>query len=315
MNFESLISPISKESFLNDYFEKRPLVIQRNNPFYFDELLTLSDLDTILHRGNSLGKIEVSMSNSKRKIYSSEYLKTSLEQNVVIRNGLDLPKALNLFSNDKATLLVNFSQRVWKPINDLVKSIGDSLNSKAGANIFITPSYSQCFDAHFDEHDLFIVQISGSKKWKIFEYAEYLPLEPQNQRQYDFSKLKLLHEVELKAGDTVYFPRGFVHEVITTNEVSTHITFGCVNVTWLATIENYLKSVLKESAYFRSNLDLSIYQDKEKREVFINDLCEFVERELTLEKLATFTKKENVKKSTEEGFKFKMPELSKHLEL
>src|SRR5690606_3406789 len=62
---------------------------------------------------------------------------------------------------------------------------------------------------------------------------------PQNERNFDFSKLKLLYEIDLQQGDILYLPREFVHDVTTTDRASAHISFGGQHFTW-ATIVNSL---------------------------------------------------------------------------
>ena len=47
-SLETLIDPVSKEDFFNAYFESQRLLVRRNRPDYFDELLTLDDVDRLL---------------------------------------------------------------------------------------------------------------------------------------------------------------------------------------------------------------------------------------------------------------------------
>jgi ribosomal protein L16 Arg81 hydroxylase len=39
-------------------------------------------------------------------------------------------------------------------------------------------------------------------------------------------------EFDLRAGDTLYLPRGLVHEAISTDETSLHVTVGILSWTW-----------------------------------------------------------------------------------
>jgi ribosomal protein L16 Arg81 hydroxylase len=39
-------------------------------------------------------------------------------------------------------------------------------------------------------------------------------------------------EFELRAGDTLSLPRGLVHEAISTDETSLHVTVGVLSWTW-----------------------------------------------------------------------------------
>ena len=43
-----LISPTTIDTFFDEYWQRKPLVVHRDDPKYFAELLTLEDVDTIL---------------------------------------------------------------------------------------------------------------------------------------------------------------------------------------------------------------------------------------------------------------------------
>src|SRR5215813_10916206 len=43
-----LINPIDPRSFKAEYWDKRPLIVKRNDPTYYDGLLSLIDVDHIL---------------------------------------------------------------------------------------------------------------------------------------------------------------------------------------------------------------------------------------------------------------------------
>src|SRR5262252_6271811 len=48
LSLAGLISPMAADTFGRDYWEKRPLLIQRGMPDYYQELLTLDDIDRFL---------------------------------------------------------------------------------------------------------------------------------------------------------------------------------------------------------------------------------------------------------------------------
>jgi Cupin superfamily protein len=43
-----LIHPLSVSEFLSEYWEKQPLLLRRNDPDYYSDLLTLEDMDRII---------------------------------------------------------------------------------------------------------------------------------------------------------------------------------------------------------------------------------------------------------------------------
>ena len=46
------IDPLALDTFLSDYWEKKPLIIPRSQPGYFSSLLSLEAVDTILTSTN-----------------------------------------------------------------------------------------------------------------------------------------------------------------------------------------------------------------------------------------------------------------------
>lgn len=84
-----------------------------------------------------------------------------------------------------------------------------------GANLYLTPPNSQGLDTHFDDHCVFVYQLIGRKRWKVYPSEVPLP------RLYNFKALSHRpHEdgasqYELKEGDVLYIPRGFPHEAHT----------------------------------------------------------------------------------------------------
>ena len=79
---------------------------------------------------------------------------------------------------------------------------------------------------HFDDHDAFILQLEGSKEWRLYGFAAEQPLRG---RHFDIDA-SLLGEPSqtlcLEAGDLLYVPRGLVHQAHATDTSSLHLTLG-----------------------------------------------------------------------------------------
>ncbi|XP_057767302.1 uncharacterized protein LOC130987699 isoform X2 [Salvia miltiorrhiza] len=91
----------------------------------------------------------------------------------------------------------------------------------AGVNMYLTPSDSQGLARHSDDHCVFVCQLIGAKRWKIYP-------RPDSQLPRLYEPCSSLHDLEdgsheghghqqivLKEGDILYIPRGFPHEAIT----------------------------------------------------------------------------------------------------
>ncbi|KAH7544741.1 hypothetical protein FEM48_Zijuj01G0018400 [Ziziphus jujuba var. spinosa] len=122
-----------------------------------------------------------------------------------------------------------------------IAAIADGLASlfgqpSVGVNMYLTPPNSQGLARHYDDHCVFVCQLLGTKKWKVFSKSN-----SQLPRLYD--PIDSLHcpEAEnstaactlfsLGEGDVLYIPRGFPHEACTNSGdgysgFSLHLTFG-----------------------------------------------------------------------------------------
>ncbi|KAL9150979.1 hypothetical protein ABFS82_11G023800 [Erythranthe guttata] len=109
-----------------------------------------------------------------------------------------------------------------------IAAIADGLASlfgqpSAGVNMYLTPANSQGLARHSDDHCVFVCQIIGVKRWKVFPRPDFqLPrlYEPcdswhdleNKSRKSDGGECQ---EFLLEEGDVLYIPRGSPHEAVT----------------------------------------------------------------------------------------------------
>ena len=69
---------------------------------------------------------------------------------------------------------------------------------------------------HYDDVEVFVLQLEGSKSWKLYHPVQNLPREHSG----DFDRDELdepFQELNLQPGDLMYLPRGVIHEARTSN--------------------------------------------------------------------------------------------------
>src|SRR4029453_18350276 len=76
-------------------------------------------------------------------------------------------RLVRLFA-DGSTLVLQALHRFWPPIIEFCQRLPAGLGHPVQANAYITPPQSQGFSAHYDVHDVFVVQIAGEKQWRIY---------------------------------------------------------------------------------------------------------------------------------------------------
>ncbi|MBW8685991.1 JmjC domain-containing protein [Chitinophaga rhizophila] len=295
-DFQQLIAPFDKQEFISNYYEKKPLVIRRGDPQYYERLLSVKDIDTIIKTGIEQGNLQLTMSHAAKKILPADYMSGWSNDRVIVQTGINQNKVFERFVQDKATMIIHNTLRYNAALQDLVSSVDASFGCNSGVNVFITPSNAQCFQVHYDEHDLFIIQISGSKRWKLFESAVYLPLEPQNKRAVDFSGLALLEDICLEQGDLLYLPRGFVHEVTTTDQLSCHITLGLMNMSWIKRFADHLTQVaLEDEPIFRKAYLGSANRSVEELQHIVLQLRKTLAQHLSVDAIQAYLDQQAIK--------------------
>lgn len=127
---------------------------------------------------------------------------------------------------------------------------------------YLTPSDSQGFAHHYDTHSVLIVQTAGSKTWQLHTpvYAnplEHQPFNGQSVSEAEWDRMrngKPFLEATLQAGDTLWIPRGWIHNGFATDNHSLHVSFSFPALTpyWVAM---ELAKALGDEPAFRAELD------------------------------------------------------------
>lgn len=169
-----------------------------------------------------------------------------------IADQVDDSKLSALFA-DGSTLVLQALHRTWPPLIDFTQQLASELGHPVQVNAYVTPPQSRGFDAHYDVHDVFVLQVSGRKRWRIHEPVHTAPLrdQPWTDRREAVAAAAdtppMIDEV-LEPGDCLYLPRGYLHAATALGDVSTHLTFG---------VHTWTRHALARTMLDRALLDLA----------------------------------------------------------
>jgi uncharacterized RmlC-like cupin family protein len=153
-----------------------------------------------------------------------------------------------------ATLVLQALHEAHGSLADLSRNLGNELSAMVQINAYLTPANAQGFSTHYDTHDVFILQVSGSKHWRIFESPLELPLTHQPYEAGNAVPTSLIEDVKIHTGDLIYIPRGFAHDARSTDVTSLHLTVGVHPITWAAVILSAVGAGIEGDPRFRASL-------------------------------------------------------------
>jgi hypothetical protein len=151
-----------------------------------------------------------------------------------------------------ATIVLQALHLSWLPLARYCRALEAELGHSVQANAYFTPRGSQGLPVHHDTHEVLSLQVAGHKRWLVYEPVLELPLKHQRYRPSMGAPGEAVLDVTLRAGDTLYLPRGWLHEAVTSDSDSLHITIG-VNVRrWVDALRRVLDELEWELPFRRS---------------------------------------------------------------
>jgi ribosomal protein L16 Arg81 hydroxylase len=220
-SFDSLIHPKSRDEFFGQHWETKPFVLKRNIPGFFDEVLALADVDLYLGT-RAFHEPDIRIVKNGKDSKFDDYAKGGIA---------DRAKVMQQF-RDGAMLVLSHMNRHHLPLAELLSRCEAQTHVPMRSNVYLSPPNSRGFKLHWDTHDVLILQISGSKRWHLYDSPFDLPHEDQKRRlKKRIDEANKLTEVVLEPGSVLFLPRGFVHGAESENEHSLHITIGLRSLT------------------------------------------------------------------------------------
>ncbi len=183
---------------------------QREIPDYYGDLFTLDDFDEAITRAPSY--VKLANAESKKN-----------QQYKPVVQGLE---AVLADMRAGGTLVLDQLHHTDPKLSLLCRTLAPELGHRFQTNLYLTPPHGKGFTPHWDNHDVFILQVLGSKHWKIETTRRKLP-EPAEPMGTEGRELRGEPTAfTVRQGDLIYIPRGFVHAAECGEEPSLHITFG-----------------------------------------------------------------------------------------
>lgn len=181
-------------------------------------------------------------------------------------------------------------EELHQPVGELALAIQDALRADVFVNAHAGLEESKGFNTHWDGHDVFVLQISGAKRWRMFGTTLKHPLPVAPNAKVGAPTIPVWETI-LRQGDLLYVPRGFWHSAEALNEPTLHVTIGITSPTGIDFM-SWLCQQFDDSGVFRQ--DIARVEDFKQRENYLERLrVEFVSK-MNIDALDTFLERQTL---------------------
>jgi ribosomal protein L16 Arg81 hydroxylase len=244
LSISHLLEPVSLETFLSRYYEREPLVIDRDSPSHYDGLASLETLEDILC-ATALTADDIGVADDSRYIDPDEYLYAG--------EKVDAVRVQRLFDQGATISLRQLHLKV-PSLARLCRSAERQFSCAFQANLYFTPPNAQGLKTHHDTHDVFVLQITGSKQWRAYKPVVPLPLPGQRYFWRTPPDGPPMNTFTLRPGGFFYCPRGTPHNARAGGEASVHVSLGALATTWTELLLEVVADVALRDPAFRASL-------------------------------------------------------------
>jgi hypothetical protein len=247
---ETILEPCRAEEFLASSWGKTYKHI-RGWPGKFQALLPWHELNKILRR-HRLDFPRLRLMRDGQRVPVSSYIRPATNARRQSSIPKLLPAGLTSHLREGATLVLDAVDELYRPVEELAEGLEFIFHEHVQVNMYAGWQTSRGFDLHWDDHDVFILQVTGRKLWRIYGETRKHPVTgdaAEKPEKIDDP----VWEAMLEDGDLLYIPRGWWHVALPVSEPTLHLTVGIHKRTGVDLLR-WLADELRESAAFRQDL-------------------------------------------------------------
>ncbi|HEX7829656.1 MAG TPA: cupin domain-containing protein [Thermoanaerobaculia bacterium] len=245
IRFDDLIAPVDREHFFTAYWEREPLLTSGRDPHFFRSLFALRDVDHYIarHRPRAGKGIDLVTSDG------------FVADNYMHGDGVANLRLVTESYLAGSTIVLSGLEETWEPLVRLSRAIEGELSHPISMTVYATPPRFRGVKPHFDTQENFLLQVEGTKTWRVWKPVQELP--PVEGSYVPVTRDRLgepIFEGVMHPGDSLYIPRGFVHEGVAGDDPSLHVTVDVHVRTWEDFVNDAVAAMAARDPRFRRSL-------------------------------------------------------------
>jgi ribosomal protein L16 Arg81 hydroxylase len=206
--------------FFAEYFNKKPLLRKGSIKGDARDILSIRKLDELLQL-EVVRPPYIKVNHNGSGVPEKGYTRSVVVQGVNITDTVVPEKVYELFRAGATVTWCSLNQ-VIPELRDFTRVISDKMTCRTDVVAFMTPTKRHGYPPHHDPVDLFIVQLEGTKHWKLWD----MPADRDGDNaSYTYEELgEPSIDVSLEPGDVLYLPYNTPHAAAAEDKVSLHLS-------------------------------------------------------------------------------------------
>ncbi|GHD81405.1 JmjC domain-containing protein [Streptomyces goshikiensis] len=234
------------DDFYARHWEKGPVLLRDADPTAFESVFTRESFDGLLQYG-ALRSGFVTVINGGRPV-PDELLCREEEVGGRVHDDLVDPASIAQHLDSGATVILAGLQLLDRSVAELGQRLSADVGRRTEAHAFLTPPHIGGLARHFDGEDNFLLQLEGTKHWVLSPpLSDRLPVSGGHPPAGHPADERDVVTVDLRPGDLLYIPRGWLHASSTMDTASLHVTFQVLPDTARNVIEERVRRILLDA--------------------------------------------------------------------
>ena len=245
-----LIAPVDRDNFFERHYEQSALINIRNEPARYSDLLTIEALDHFIASAD-LQEGMIDLTNHRNRITRDAFIDD--------RGNISRAVVTEEYMNGATIILPQLHDSMFN-LSEFCRSLEEIFSCHVQTNIYLTPESvdeegNQGFPPHYDNHDVFVMQVAGAKSWQLYGTPVEIPYRGEGFELGRHEAGEVTEQFTLKPGDCLYLPRGLMHDARNVgSEPSLHITVGLITKTWADLLLEAISELALTEPGFRRSL-------------------------------------------------------------
>ncbi|MFC6086697.1 JmjC domain-containing protein [Sphaerisporangium aureirubrum] len=239
-----------EDTFFAEYFNRRPLLRRgalRASP---RDLLSLDDLDAML-TSEAIRPPYFDVAKNGRQVQRALYTEPVIVQEEHVADRV-LPDRVAMLVRSGATLTWGALNHHRPNLRALARIMTTVFASRAEIVGLLTPAGRRGLSPHHDPTDVFVIQVHGSKLWKVWPLPD--PRPGEGGRGFDEAALgPPVLEATLEPGDMLYMPYNSPHVAQAGDRMSLHVSVTVKARRWADLLQSVVDRIVLADPEFWEN--------------------------------------------------------------